>query len=90
MLGLVRGMFVSAKGNAYKRSLLSQAGRDLKRAMELALANAPDTPGHEQAWVLAESALEMVGRTMHWNESLVPVQAALRFRVNGGRWGAKR
>jgi hypothetical protein len=62
----------------------------LKSAIELALANASDTPGHEQAWLLADSALQMVGRTMHWNESLRPVEAALRFRVNGGRWQAKR
>jgi hypothetical protein len=90
MLGLVRGMFVSARGDAYKRRLLSQAGGDLKRAMELAVANAPDSPEHQQAWILAESALEMVGRALHWNASLSPVEAALRFRVNGGRWGAKR
>lgn len=90
MLGLMCGMYVAAKGNAHNRRLLAQAGQDLARAMDLALANAPDTPEHQRAWLLAESALRLVTSTMHWNASLTPVEAGLRFRINGTRWQGKR
>jgi hypothetical protein len=69
---------------------LALAGRDLTQAIELANEHAPDTPGHQQAWILAESAIEMISRTMHSNASRGPVEAALRFRITapGGRANA--
>jgi hypothetical protein len=63
LLGIVRVLYAfhRSKGNHGAAKMLQQAGRQLRRALEIAIRKG-DTNAHEQAWQLADAAITAIGR----------------------------
>ena len=83
LLGIVRAMYGTNKSNQPRRQALAMAGREPKRAMELALANAPGTPGHRVAWDLAEGAMRVIGEQYSHSDGLSPTLHHAIYRIRG-------
>lgn len=83
LLGIVRAMYGTNRSNPERRKALAMAGRELKRAMELALENAPGTPEHRTAWRVAEGAMAVIGQQYNHSDGLSPTLHHAIYRVRG-------
>lgn len=60
LLGVARAMYADNQGKPHRQRALATAGKELVKAIELALAHAPGTLEHRRAWDLAESAMVVI------------------------------
>ena len=85
LLAITRAMFLAAKQDPaymYQLDELTEIGRKLRLAFDLARKCPPDTVGHRAAWGHAEAATERLMKLMTTTALLFPVVEAsvVRFR----------
>jgi hypothetical protein len=83
LLGIVRVLYAfhRGKGNYGFAKLLQHAGRQLRRALEIAIRKG-DTAAHAQAWQYANEAISAIGRVQINSAAAGDLSAAVAVATN--------
>lgn len=86
LIGICRALYAGWRTNGagpVELDELSDIGRELSAALELARRTEPDTIGHRAAWSRAEAATQRLGHLVGALEALRPTIDAATARVCG-------